>query len=203
MALEDDILAIGAVLDRFAAQYHRWHVAAEEGDDGVPPDMQAGPINAEGWVEWRLLPSTLTIAAVIELERRFGVEFPPGFHAYLLARHHFYEQVASRRHSQSITLPVLSTVEPLAPLHEQLMSWQPLITAGYIPFAEFGDSWGPICFDADNRLADGDCPVVWMDHEPLITLGPAKCGERHALEPFVQPLYGSFRGLLGDVFAAE
>ena len=30
-----------------------------------------------------------------------------------------------------------------------------------------------MCFDAFNRASDGECPVVWMDHELLIPLGAA------------------------------
>ena len=55
--------------------------------------------------------------------------------------------------------------KPLKPIRELMKGWQPLIAAGYIPFAEWGDGWGPMCFDSVKRSPDGDCPVVWMDHE--------------------------------------
>ena len=85
-------------------------------------------------------------------------------------------------------------------LRKEIRAWHPLLAAGFVPFAEWGDCWGPMCFDSHRRAADGDCPVVWIDHERLIPLGPAM-GERQAVLPWVQPLYDSCREFLDDVFA--
>jgi hypothetical protein len=57
-----------------------------------------------------------------------------------------------------------------------------------------------MCFDAVQRRSDGDCPVAWMDHEALVPLGPEICRRREAVSPLVQPLYGSCREFLLDVF---
>jgi hypothetical protein len=46
--------------------------------------MQVGEVNAAGWVERRVLPSTLTEAEVTAVEKEFGVQFPPLFRAYWL-----------------------------------------------------------------------------------------------------------------------
>lgn len=75
-----------------------------------------------------------------------------------------------------------------------------MIGAGFAPFAEWGDGWGPMCFDLEQRGKDGDCTVVWMDHERLISLGPEPCGQRETVSPLAQPLYGSYREFLTDVF---
>ena len=85
-------------------------------------------------------------------------------------------------------------------LRKEIGAWQPLLAAGFVPFAEWGDGWGPMCFDGLRRAADGDCPVVWIDHERLARLGKAM-GEREAVLPWVQPLYDSCREFLADVFA--
>ena len=89
---------------------------------------------------------------------------------------------------------------PLGPLKGILTGWESLIGAGYIPFAQWGDGWGPMCFDNQQR-SDGDCPIVWMDHELLIPLGPEQCSERNNLTPLAQPLYDNTRDFLEDVFA--
>ena len=72
-------------------------------------------------------------------------------------------------------------------------------TGCYIPFAEWGDGWGPMCYDSENRRRDGECPIVWMDHELLIPLGD--CGKRECVLPHVNALYESYRDFFDDTFA--
>jgi hypothetical protein len=200
MSLADDIAHIGALLDAFAETHDRTGVAAEDDESaGVPPSMQAGPVNADGWVKWRMLPSTLTEGDVAALEAAFGVAFPPLFRAWLLARFHLFDQVRSARHGQLIFMTAVPSGARLGPLRALLRAWHPLIGAGFAPFAEWGDGWGPMCFDVQQRADDGDCPIVWLDHERLVPLGAAS-RQRAAVVPLAQPLYGSFRELLADVF---
>jgi hypothetical protein len=201
MGLNEDIAYLRDLLDAFAQDYCRMGVAAEDQDTaGVPPDMQAAPIDAEGWVEWRLLPSTLTEADVSAVEGEFGIRFPPLFRAYLLARFHLFDQVHSRRYDQLIFMTDVPSGRRLRKLRELIRAWQPLIKAGFVPFAEWGDSWGPMCFDVQQRATDGECPVVWMDHERLIPLGAKRCSQREEVMPWVQPLYASCQEFLEDVF---
>lgn len=205
MGLAEDIDFVGRLLDDYATgvtdTIAMMHVAANDpADRGVPPEMQVGIVNADGWVTWRMIPSTLTAPDVEAVEREFTAEFPPLFRAYLLARHHLFDQVQSRRHDQLIFMTDVPSRRPLRRLRDELRAWQPLIAADYIPFAEWGDAWGPMCFDGQHRAADGDCPIVWMDHERLIPLGPDRCRIRSAVQPWVQPLYDSFREMLSDIF---
>ena len=67
--------------------------------------------------------------------------------------------------------------------------------------ARWHDGWGPMCLDAARVGADADMPVVWMDHEVLITMGEDACRDRAALLPHVQLLYETFHALLDDLFA--
>ena len=41
-----------------------------------------------------------------------------------------------------------------------------ILGKGFIPFGSepFMDA-GPVCFDTTRRLQDGDCPIVFWDHE--------------------------------------
>ena len=101
----EDITFVGQLLDAYAVDAWRMHVAAEDPEDGgVPPQMQVGEVYADGWVEWRVLPSTLNEADVTDVENEFGVQFPPLFTAYLLARFHLFDQVRSRRYDQQILM---------------------------------------------------------------------------------------------------
>ncbi|HYE20031.1 MAG TPA: SMI1/KNR4 family protein [Tepidisphaeraceae bacterium] len=201
MGLAEDTTYVGALLDAYAEVEPRVHVAAKAPRGaGVPPEMHAGPVNEHGWVEWRMLPTTLTDADVVAVEREFGVTFPPLFRAYLLARLQLFRQVGSDRHDQPVLMTHLPSDRPLGPLRDLLTAWRPLIDARYVPFAEWGDGWGPMCFDAQARGADGDCPVVWLDHERVIPMGEDAVRRREAMEPLARPLYGSFREFLIDVF---
>ena len=176
-------------------------VAGEDGGSGVPPEMFDGEVNSEGWVAWRLLPSTLVESDVTQLETQYGVSFPPLFRAYLLALFQLFDQIHSERHDQQILNTDVPSNDPLGPITRLLDAWKPLLYARFIPFAEWGDGWGPMCFDTANRLDDGDCPIVWMDHEQLIPLGPDKLGYRESVVAHVNPLYASYREFFGDVFS--
>jgi hypothetical protein len=108
--------------------------------------MHAGPIDQYGWVEWRMLPSTLTERDVAAVEREFGIEFPPLFRAFLLARFHLFGQVASRKYDQGIFMPDLPANRPLAPLRDLLAAWAVLINAQYIPIRRMGRRLEPNVF---------------------------------------------------------
>src|SRR6266511_2279361 len=137
MALAEDIAWIGQLLDAYAAEEPQRGVASKSPrDSGVPVAMQVGQIDADGWVGWRVLPSTLSETEVRELEAKFGIHLPPLFRAYLLARFHLFDQVTSRQHDQLILMTDTPAGKPLAPLVQLLSAWRGLIDAGFIPFAE-------------------------------------------------------------------
>lgn len=201
MGIEEDTAYVGRLLDAYAAGADKMHVAAEDPEDGgVPPQMQVGGVDEHGWVEWRPLPSTLTEMDVAAVEREIGVELPPLFRAYLLARLHLFEQVRSAQHDQLIMMTDTPANRPLVPLQDRLTAWRPLIDAGYVPFAEWGDGWGPMCFDIHARGSDGDCPVIWIDHERVLPLSEQQCRRREVVQPLAERLYPSFRAMLVDVF---
>lgn len=204
MTVNEDVVFVGQLLDAYTINALRMSVAADAPDDtGVPPEMQVGEVNADGWVEWQVLPSTLNEADLGALETEFGERFPPLFRAYLLARFHLFDQVQSRRYNQQILMTDTPAGNPLGPLRALLLACRPLIDAGFVPFAQWGDGWGPVCFDSVQRGLDGECPVVWMDHEELIPLGLENCRQRESVSPLVRPLYGSCREFLVDVFVRE
>jgi hypothetical protein len=198
MAIAEDTMFVGRLLDAYATEACRIRVAA-----GVPPEMQVGQVNPDGWVEWRVLPSTLTEHDVAAVETEFGVQFPPLFRAYLLARFQLFDQVHSRRYDQLIFMTDTPAGKAPKPLRKLLSAWRPLIEAGYVPFAQWGDGCGPMCFDSGKRGPDGECPVVWMDHEALLPLGPDGCRRRETVLPLAQPLFESCREFLLDVFGRE
>ena len=203
MGLVENIAYVNKLLDNYAAARYPWMGVASQNpkDFGVPPEMWDGEVNSDGWVAWKMLPSTLKEADIEHLEEEFGVRFPPLFRAYMLARFQLFDQVHSQKYDQLIFMTAVPSRCPLKPLRTLLQSWGALNSAGFNPFAEWGDAWGPMCFDAQERDSEGDCPIVWMDHELLCPLGGERCKQREVVLPLVRPLYLSFQEFLEDVFS--
>lgn len=162
-------------------------------DGGVPPSMFDGEVDAEGWVKWKMLPSTLTEDDVAEIEKMLPGQFPPLYRAFLTTR--FTMDIET----PEIRLPALPSDNPLGDLLMELRGWSALFPAGYVAFAEDANDSGPLCFDFNSRLVNGDCSVVVFDHEHLINLGEEACGERKNVFPYAKLVYNSFRELLEKV----
>lgn len=197
-----DVQFVGKRLDRFGDSRHRMGVAADHGGGpGVPSEMWAGPVEADGWVEWKLSRSTVKSGEIDALESELGIRLPPLFRAYFLSRFQLFREVHSAKHPRhSIFMPEVPSSGPLDPLRQTLRAWSALLDSGYAAFATWNDGWGPVCFDLDSQRKDGECPIVWMDHEVLIPLGDAGCRTRTKVLPYVKPLYKSFRELFEDLF---
>src|SRR5579883_1766713 len=142
MIAEDDRRFVADCLDTHSASMGMMLPARRSPDEtaGVPPGMVAGPADAEGWVPWRMLPSTVAEADVERLEEVLPGPFPPLFRAYLTTR--FVLGM------DWFDLPNLPSDRPLAELEEGMNRWQAMWDAGYVCFADNaeGDS-GPMCFD--------------------------------------------------------
>jgi hypothetical protein len=202
MTLSDDIIYVQTRLEAYATvDAPHMSVASVNGSGGVPPEMFDGDVDDEGWVAWKMLPSTLSLDDVSGLETELAIEFPPLFRAYLLAGFQLFDQVRSSKYDQQIFNVDVPSNNPLGPIRTLIEAWRPLLSAGFVPFAEWGDGWGPMCFDSENRCEDRDCPVVWMDHELLIPLGPDECSRRESVLPHVNALYDSYREFFDDVFS--
>ncbi len=124
-------------------------------DDSIAP--------SEGWIGWRPIPSTVTDEDLNSLEQETGLAFPP-LYRDLLKYQHFVELtergVGFERHLPNKWMHTLRTA--------YFSSWprERILDVGLLPFGNerFVDA-GPVCFDTRQRAADGDCPVVFWDHE--------------------------------------
>lgn len=174
---------------------------ALNGVDGVPTEMFDGEVDHNGEVSWKLLPSVLTASEITALEDEFTITFPSLFRAYLQTASHLFTQFHSREHSHQIMSPPMPANNPLGPLRELILAWKPLTHAGYVPFATWGDGWGPLCFDFETAgTSSKSPPIVWIEHERLLGLGPQHVQERHKVQPLAQHLYRSYRDFLEDTY---
>lgn len=149
-------------LDQQLAREHRLHwgdVPEPMRDPTTPPK--------DGWQGWTPLASTVTAESLAAFEPEIDVSLPGPFRE-LLARAHFLslhapklafcshppEWQAAKHRQQSIEL--------LAEDGETLASPEAL---RLFVIGEHRDDGGPICLDLGSTAPDGDCRVVFVDHE--------------------------------------
>src|SRR6187455_736989 len=95
-ATEDQAFARSRIDTYYATHYFATVAKAppfDPADGGAPPAMWNSPVNTDGWVEWKLLPSAVTPEDILALESEFGIQFPPLFSAYLQSYSHLFDQV--------------------------------------------------------------------------------------------------------------
>lgn len=194
---------IGRWLDGFFAHAAPLKLGYPKSMDrnGVPEDMVVGPAG-ERWgdpelVEWRLLPSRVTEAQVLDVERDLPAPFPALFRAYLTARHLLHSEFRVKGHS--VTLPSLSSEQPLADLQKILGGWRPLLKAGYLPLGDYDAGWGPLCADTAAPAGEGDYALCFFDHDALFELGEEGWAVRERVSPLARPLWPSFELLLREL----
>ncbi|MHA7966757.1 SMI1/KNR4 family protein [Paenibacillus sp. CAU 1782] len=175
----------------------RIHQLAFE-DSGVPADMENSEPDHEGYVEWKLLPSTLVLGDLEVLEEKYGFQWPSLYKAFLTTYFHLINEV--RGPDYSVLLPEQPSDKPLYEIEYMLRSWEQLLAFGYIPFSLYNDGWGPICFDTVSCGVEADYPIVWFDHEEIFALEHDALS-RAALEPLAKKLQPNFRAFIDRVFS--
>ena len=110
-----------------------------------------------------------------------------------------YEKLVLSYRWPEVGLPAFALYpNPPGPLIEGILMhmradnrlWNTQISAGYLAFGSgAGGCYDRVCFDTNRRLADGDCPIVQIDHEQVL------CYEHVRI---VSELAESFRSLVMD-----
>ncbi len=175
-------------IDAFASRYlanSRPRLLAEQ----VPVGLRAGPVDADGTVDWTIL--RIDSAPWIEsLEARLPRRFPPSFRslviryafpAFDLGPVHLFantgeldmdEELGSRLFAD----PVLSAV---------------LLANGFVQIGRPAEwSYDPVCFDTNVRRGGGESPVVQLDHEEVLRFGRIRV-ERTIAGSFLELIEGS------------
>lgn len=166
-------------------------------DSGVPAEMENSEPDHEGYVEWKLLPSTLTLEDVAGLENKYGIQWPSLYKAFLTVYFHLISEF--RGPEYSVLLPEQPSDKPLYEIEFLLKAWEQLLPCGYIPFASYNDGWGPICFDTMGAETGTDYPIVWIDHEDIFALEDGELS-RATLEPMAKKLQPNFLAFMDHVF---
>ena len=132
---------------------------------GKLPDMMrdASITPSRDWVGWQPIPSTVTDTDLDKLEHETGLAFPPLYRGFLQYRHFVELMEVGVRFKGHLCHNWQETLRKA-----YFRSWprERILDVGLLPFGDeaFMDA-GPVCFDIRNRAEDGDCPVVFWDHE--------------------------------------
>lgn len=168
----------------------------------VPMDMRNGQVDEEGWIDWKIVNSTITMEEIEVIEQQYAIKYPELYKQFLRAYHYIELQFKNIKEGSSykgdcafIEMPRLLTGEGLSEVISLIENWNPMLLAGYLPFAVGEDGQGPICFDLRNPNEQGDYPVVWVLHDYLHQVDDAQQdGEavRAFLQPYIREIFPSF-----------
>jgi SMI1 / KNR4 family (SUKH-1) len=156
---------------------------------GGPPDMIDGSPNASGWRPWKPVENPVTDADILEIEQVIGASLPPLFRAWLMYKCLLLTDFGI------LSLPETPSDDPLGAfwVYVQILddreSWAR--PRRVVPFGSDGNGVGPLCFDLNHPLPDGDYPVLLFDHELF-----------HRPEYMGRPFCDSFASLLDMVEAS-
>ena len=109
------------------------------------------------------MPSGVTDGDLDALERETGLPFPPSYRDFLKYLHFIDLTEVGVRFERHMCHNWRETLRA-----KYFHSWprERILEAGLLPFGDEAQlDAGPACFDTRHRLADGDCPVVFWDHE--------------------------------------
>lgn len=154
---------------------------------GVPEEMQAGPVDEDGWCKWKLVPSTVTAADLDRLEQERGCRFPSLLRVFLSTCCHYFEDAGLGR----------QTLEKPFSCFEN--AWNPTLVRGnYLPFLWDTEGYFIRCIDLTNMPDEDRCPVVQIDHERLFDLD--EDAGREELAPLMEPVAVSLQAFLSEIF---
>jgi len=130
----------------------------------IPDSMRDTSIPlSNGWIGWRPIPSIVTNADLDALEDETSLAFPPLYRDFLHYLHFIELTETGIRFERHLPDTWRDSLRKA-----YFRSWprKHTLDAGLLPFGDesFMDA-GPVCFDTRHRLSDGDCPIVFWDHE--------------------------------------
>ena len=149
-------------VDAAVAQLRRLNLMLSPGK--LPDQMRDFAIPpSNDWLGWRPIPSTVTDSVLHALEHETGLAFPPLYRDFLQYQHFVTLTEAGVRFEPHLCN---DWQERLRSAYFRSWPRNRIIDVGLLPFGS--EAWmdaGSVCFDTSRRRGDGDCPVVFWDHE--------------------------------------
>jgi hypothetical protein len=140
--------------------------------DKTPQDMVAGPVNADGWVEWRMRPCTVPLDDIFaKYVHAAGKALPPSFQRW------YASTFTLDCDCSVLRLPANPSNSPGKPLLQYVVPgnrwWERPLALGQLPFGDEGNDSGPLCFDTRASNDPGRWPITFWDHDGQEEIGPA------------------------------
>lgn len=140
------------------------HLDLKRSPGKIPEAMRDFDVaSQDDWVAWKEIPSTVSNADLDALEGETGTAFPPLYREFLQYKHFVHLDVPGLRFTDHCCNRWKEYLQTTC-----FRGWprDRILDIGLLPFGDeaFMDA-GPVCFDTRKREADGDCPVVFWDHE--------------------------------------
>jgi hypothetical protein len=155
--------------------------------DPVAAQLATQAQNEMGMREWRPQKCDTAPASLANLYARLPGSFPPLYERLVLS--YRWAEVDLKRLRLLANPPDKDLSGLAAEIFRDKGLARILIPNGYIQFAKApGVNHDPVCFDTRRRSADGDCPVVQVDHEAALCSSRVRVGDE---------LASSFRHLVG------
>jgi hypothetical protein len=145
-----------------------------------PAEMNAG-IDQHDWncLRWKPIQVATPKAELSTLYERLHTTFPPLYERLILTWRWldvWNDQVRFFANPPEASLNAFAKQVLNDPVFNQH-----LVGGGYIPFGLDIESYDPVCFDTNRRLADGDCMVIRFEHEAMLSFD--HIGESWVLYP--------------------
>jgi hypothetical protein len=182
------------LLQRFVAAFESFDDMVDLDRRELPPKLQNGLDDSErAHPIWKPGAIVTDVEALKAAYKTIPARFPP-----------LYEQLVLSYRWLEIDLrgfvalfpnpPEASLASLISKITADQLLLRVLFPLGLIPFGKAShDNYDPICFDTARRRADGDCPVVQIEHESVL------CDDRIGDS---WQRFESFRGLVESVIAS-
>ena len=157
-----------------------------EEDGGVPAEMEVGTPDEEGYVKWKLIPSTLTDKDIDGLEEECGFAFPGLYRTFLTTYFHLFEELTGVW-DQASDNPLVEEYDPF------------LASCNYLAFASDLDDYSIICIDVSQMPNEELCSVCKIDHDILYGFDETSA-TRKDVEKEMLVMHKNLKAFLEDVF---
>jgi hypothetical protein len=149
-------------VDGALAQMRRLNLMRSPGK--LPDEMRDSSVTpSKDWLGWKAIPSTVTDRDLHDLEGEIKLVFPPMYREFLKYVHFVNLDETAIRFEKHLIHEWKETLRK-----NYFRGWprERILDIGLIPFGdECRMDAGPVCFDTRKRLPDGECPIVFWDHE--------------------------------------
>lgn len=154
--------------------------------DDSAEELATGKLTEDGYRYWRPQRITTNPAALQSLYTQLAARLPRLYESCLLS--YRWAELDSGFYTLLGNPPGPDLERLLGNMKRDQALWNALVPSGYLQFGKGPDmDYDPVCFDLNRRRHSGDCPIVKIDHEGILSFNKIS---------IVEELAKSFRDLV-------